>query len=169
MSLPRKHNIREFERQVAQHEPPASSLEGLVEEIRDKPYIRQKYSKRKTRPRHLNESDEKVIKEVAKDAVGRGVRAAEKAMMAHHPNSDILEDLKELGISKDNLHELVELKHNLKRKEYYDQGFTEMTEDEFRPVMIEVMDEETGELLPLFNDRKRLRREKANEDNQDSV
>jgi len=51
----------------------------------------------------------------------------------------------------------------LAAREYHQPG------DGFRPVMLEVMDEETGEVLPLFSERKALRealkeKEKADEE-----
>ncbi len=163
-----KHNISDYEEQAAQHEPPALSMEELVEAARRKPTVTKKYEKKVHRPRHINESDEKVIKEVVQDAVGVGVRAAETAMMSHH--NSILDDLEELNISRDELHKLVELKHDLKRKEYFAQSYDEMSAGDFKPVMLEVMNEETGEVLPLFGERRALREameeEKANEDDE---
>ena len=40
----------------------------------------------------------------------------------------------------------------LAAREYHQPG------DGFKPVMLEVMDEETGEVLPLFSERKALRK-----------
>ena len=39
----------------------------------------------------------------------------------------------------------------LAARQYHQEG------DEFRPVMLEVMDEETGELIPMFGERRALR------------
>lgn len=146
-------------RDDAEREPPAIGLKGLVNELQDKPGQRYSVSRKKVRARHINESDEKEIKKVIKEAHDKGLREAERHMFAH--KDSLREKLEELDVSEDDLDQLVKMKHDSNRRKCLDQALHELSDEDFTPIMIEVMNKETGECLPLFSDRRRLRKEKA--------
>lgn len=150
---------RDYDDQRAEHEPPAAGLEGLVGELQGKENFRRGLGKKKTRPRHLNESDEKEMKEVLQKAHDAGIRESEKILLGH--KDSIIDELNKLGVSRSDLSKLVDMKHEFNRREMMDQALHEVSEEEFDPIKIQIMSEETGECVPIFGDRKRLRKEKA--------
>lgn len=151
---------RDYDDMGAEREPPAAGLEGLVGELHEKTNFRSSIKAKKGRPRHINESDEKEMKEVTKRAVGVGLREAEKIVLGH--KDSLLEEINKLGLTRNDISKLVGMKHDYERRLCLGQALNDVTDEEFNPVMVQIMSEETGECTPLFSDRRRLRREKSN-------
>lgn len=150
--------MRERDDEAAKREPPSAGLKGLVGQLQDKPHFREN-AKNKKRVRHINESDEKELRDVSERALDAGLRVAEKVILGH--KDSLLEEINTLGLTRNDVSKLVEMKHDFDRRQCLGQAMHEVTDKEFRPITLEVMHEDTGECAPLFSERKHLRRERA--------